>query len=41
MSIGVKLVPTFPPMVPLIPDMDLIKVILNFECEVNENPLNF
>jgi hypothetical protein len=27
-SSGVKLSPTLPPMVPLIPDMDLIKVIM-------------
>ena len=28
-SIGVKESPTFPPIVPLIPDIDLIRVIIN------------
>ena len=29
-SIGVKLSPTLPPMVPRIPDIDFIRVILKF-----------
>ncbi|MPN04603.1 hypothetical protein SDC9_151846 [bioreactor metagenome] len=35
MSTGVRLSPTRPPIVPLIPDMDLISVIALYDCDSN------